>query len=57
MAVGGNLVNKQAVAQGDYATITATARKLTAAILEARGVKPDRELTAPPSVDQEGNSG
>ncbi|MCX6001039.1 MAG: bifunctional 4-hydroxy-2-oxoglutarate aldolase/2-dehydro-3-deoxy-phosphogluconate aldolase [Chloroflexi bacterium] len=55
VAVGGNLVNKQAVAQGDYATITETARKFTAAILEARGLTPGLNLTT--QADQAGNSG
>jgi 2-dehydro-3-deoxyphosphogluconate aldolase/(4S)-4-hydroxy-2-oxoglutarate aldolase len=55
VAVGGNLVNKQAVAQGDYATITKTARKFTAAILEARGLTPGLNLTT--QADQAGNSG
>ncbi|MCX5997479.1 MAG: bifunctional 4-hydroxy-2-oxoglutarate aldolase/2-dehydro-3-deoxy-phosphogluconate aldolase [Chloroflexi bacterium] len=55
VAVGGNLVNKQALAQGDYATITETARKFTAAILEARRLTPGLNLTA--QTDQAGNSG
>lgn len=55
VAVGGNLVNKQAIAQGDYTTITETARKFTAAILEARGLTPGLNLTT--QADQAGNSG
>jgi len=35
VAVGGNLVNKKAVANGDWATITAEAQRLVAAVRNA----------------------
>lgn len=39
VAVGGNMVDKKAVASGDYQTITETARKFSAAVKEAMSSK------------------